>query len=109
MACLVFLGCSDSTTPSPSYPLALTIVSKQQTPNSAVIIFKVTKSDNGQAVEGAKLRRTNFPSGQTYDLGIKSDTSGNFPSVTVVLVDTLNAVAYQAINNTQNSNPVRWP
>jgi hypothetical protein len=109
LACLIVLGCSDSTTPPPSYPLQLSIVSKQSTANSAVFDFKVTKTDNGQPVEGAKLRRTNFPSGQTYDLGLKSDTAGNFPHVAVVLVDTLSGVAYQAVSSTLSSNYVRWP
>ncbi|MFI5202058.1 MAG: hypothetical protein ACHQNE_06700 [Candidatus Kapaibacterium sp.] len=99
-------GCSNSSGPSNTYPLLLTTVSDSVGVNSGIFNFRVTK--NGAPLADAKLRRTNFPSNQTYDLGIKSDSNGYFPRVSVVLVDTLTGVAYQAVHDTLSSNYVRW-
>ena len=105
----IAISCSSSTdTNGPTYPLQLSIDSSASVNNSKIFYFRVT-DQHSKSVSGAKLRRTNFPSGQTYDLGIKSDTAGHFPYVTVVLVDTVSQVAFQAVNNTLNSNYVRWP
>ncbi len=104
---MLYGGCSNSSGPSNTYPLLLAAVSDTIGPNSAIFNFRVTK--NGAPLAGAQLRRTNSPSNQTYDLGIKSDSGGYFPRVSVVLVDTLIGVAYQAVHDTLSSNYVRYP
>jgi hypothetical protein len=103
---LLYFGCSDSTAPQTTYPLLLTTVSDTIVNNSAIFNFRVT--NNGVGVAGAKLRRTNFPSNKTADLGVKSDSSGFFPRVAVVLTDTLSGVAYQAVRDSLTSNYIRW-
>jgi len=103
---MLLFGCSNSSAPPNTYPLLLTTVSDSIVSNTAYFNFRVTK--NGVPFAGAQLRRTNFPSNQTYDLGIKSDSGGNFPRVTVVLVDTVTGVAFQAVRDTLSSNIIRW-
>lgn len=107
LAIVLLGGCSSSTPPANTYPLTLTIDSEANAFNSAIFYFHVTR--NSVALQGAKLRRTNFPSDQTYDLGIQSDSNGNFPRVTLILSGDTSAVAYQAIRDTLSSNYIRWP
>ena len=106
LAIVLVVGCSDSTPPSNSYPLTLAIVSDSFWNNTALFNFRVTK--NGAPLAGAKLRRTDFPTNNTRDLGIQSDSNGNFPRVILVL-DTMPAVAYQAVRDSLSSNYIRWP
>jgi len=102
------IGCSSSSAPANNYPLLLSVDSEASVNNSAIFYFRVT--ENGAPIASAKLRRTDLPSDQTFDLGIKSDSGGHFPVVTVVLSpDTLTAVAYQAVRDTLTSNYIQWP
>ena len=107
LAVILVAGCSSSSAPPNNYPLLLSIVSDSMVSNTALFNFRVTK--DGAPVANAKLRRTNFPSNQTTDLGIQSDTGGRFPRVIVILTDTLTGVAYQAVRDTLSSNYIRWP
>ncbi|SRR5581483_8327976 len=104
----VSFACSNSSSPQTTYPLVLTTLSDTTSGNTALFNFRVTK--DGIPVANAQLRQTDFPSGKTFDLGIKSDTGGHFPRVTVVFdLDTFSQVAYQAVRDTLTSNFVRWP
>ncbi len=108
LAALILAGCSSSSSPpANSYPLTLSIDSETHFSSTAFFYFRVTRNDT--AVQGAKLRRTNFPSDQTYDLGIQSDSNGNFPHVTLILSADTSAAAFQAVRDTLTSNYIRWP
>jgi hypothetical protein len=105
----IWTGCSDSTS-STSYPLVLAIDSETTLNNTAIFYFRVTK--NGAPLSGARLQRTDSPILTTFDLGIASDSVGNFPYVTIVVPlnqDSMTSVAYQAVSGSQTSNYVRWP
>ncbi len=106
----LWIGCSDSTSTT-NYPLLLAVVSDTSVTNSAIFHFRVTK--NGAPIKGARLQRTDYPILTTFDLGIASDSAGNYPVVTVVLplqVDTMTEVAYQAVSgDSLLSNYFRWP
>lgn len=106
-AAMLFWGCSSSSAPpSNPYPLLLTTVSDSISSNIGHFYFRVTK--NGAPVASAKLRQTDFPSDQSFDLGIKSDSGGFFPRVSLALTDTVSSVAYQAVRDTLTSNFIRW-
>jgi hypothetical protein len=109
LAVSLCIGCSDSVS-STNYPLQLTAVSDTIVNNSALFNFRITK--NGAPVKGARLQRTDSPILTTFDLGIASDSAGNFPRVIIVIPltqDTMTAVAYQAVSDTLLSNYFRWP
>ncbi len=103
----LFFGCSNSSSPGTSYPLLLTTVSDSIIYDYGHFKFRVTK--NGNPVDGASLRQTDFPSNWAFDLGMKSDSAGDFPTANVVISDTLTGVAYQAVlNDSLSSNYIRW-
>lgn len=112
-AAMLFSGCSNSAGPSNPYPLLLTTVSDTINSNIGHFNFRVTK--NGAPVASAKLRQTDSPSDQSFYLGIKSDSNGYFPRVSLALTDTVTAVAYQAVilnssmlKDSLTSNFIHW-
>jgi hypothetical protein len=106
----IAIGCSDSSEPPPSgYPLTLIIVSDSIVANTALFNFRVEKDT--KPVAGAKLRRTDYyVSGKTKtsDLGIQSDSAGNYKRVIMILGDSISAVAYQATRDSLTSNFITW-
>lgn len=113
-AAMIFGGCSSSSGPTNSYPLLLTTVSDSIVTNIGVGYFNFRVTKNGTPVVGAKLRQTDSPSNHSFDLGIKSDSGGNFPRVSVALTDTVQGVAYQAVilnsvlKDSLTSNFIHW-
>ena len=107
VAFLLMAGCQSSTGPSNSYPLFLT-VQDTSVNNTGVFDFRVTKND-GTPVANAQLRRTDFPSNQTTDLGLKSDSNGYFHCYVFIAPDTVISVAFQAVRDSLASNYIRWP
>lgn len=112
VAAMLFIGCSSASAPSSSYPITLSTVVQESSGNTAIFVFQVSYTDRttmGAHVAGAKLRRTDYPSNTTRDLGIMSDSTGKFDTVDAILSDTLSQVAFQAVKDTLKSNYVRWP
>jgi len=107
----IAIGCSESSEPPPSgYPLNLIVVSDSIVANTALFNFRVEK--DSKPLAGAKLRRTDYYATgktKTTDLGIQSDSAGNYKRVIMILGDSISAVAYQATHDTLTSNFIRWP
>jgi hypothetical protein len=99
------IGCSDSTSSGPNYPLQLTTVSDTIGLGASLYNFQVTK--NGTPLKGARLFQTDDPSGLSFDLGVMSDSGGHFPHVILVVSDTLSEAAFQAVSDSLTSNYIR--
>jgi hypothetical protein len=106
LAACVWLGCSNSSSPAPSYSLNLTLAPTINHPIFDTLQFQVTK--NGKNLAGASLISVTYP----YYIQTKagtSDSNGKFPSVLITLGDSNTEIAYSAVFDTFTSNYVYFP
>ncbi|GEM_PF-2501715 len=103
LATTVVVGCSDSSSPTTTYPLTLNVVYHVRPISTDTFQFQVLK--DGQPFKGADIKFITSPYYTTTDLNIKTDSLGLSPKVGIFFrFDSVQKAAFQAYKDTLVSN-----